>query len=290
MPSRIDRPGHLIPPDRSKWPPGLVVTVAVICLGVIGACDVTATPTIRDEQLIRHLWQQHDSAPTAHAEIAGLCARIESQHSGTPFLPLVRCLAAWHLMQQGQLENARIIWAGLASATPGGDPIGQAAQRMARTWLTRMDRDLIRDALQKAYRDQVQYPKTLAELGPSFEGHPLPTHDRWGDPWVYEWTSFRFLRVSPGQRYRLESRNIRNTSDVREAMKIAYGNGFDIRPVRLIDAGGGRRTIVFETAGGSSVVLTSGATHGGQTLVYAGNEIIVLTNADHWIVFPRPAP
>ncbi len=271
---------------------GVVRWTALLCLGLVFFCvGGVATSVSREtpnERMLRELWQQHQTNVTAHALITDMCARIEAQHPRCFFMPVVRSLAAWHYLQDGNIVDARRLLLKLESDV-SDDSVKRAGRRMARTWLTRLDREEIRQTLLEFYATNVKYPETLDLLrAQNADRRPL-LKDRWNDPWIYEWTQFRFLALKPGQRYRLESRNISNTSDLREALSLAYGAGFDLEPRRI--TGGGDRAVVeftYAAAPDEPVLLSPGASYRGQFLVYIGDEILILANADHWGITARP--
>lgn len=267
---------------RGACAAGLVLALSLTSAAYAGDAGVE-----QDEHRLWQLWQAHEAQPGDHEGLLELCARIEARDPGFRFIEVVRGIAAWHLMKAGRPDEARAAWAGLDRSAPG-EPFARAAQRMARTWLTRMDRETLRKALQTAYRRDLQYPESLERLADAAETE-LPMRDRWGDPWTYEWTRFRFLRVSPGQRYSLESRNVRGSSDLSEALRSEYGSGINLRPVRLVGTGAAP-SVAFQAEGAPAeqTVLAAGASLRGQTFVYIGRRILVLADADHWRVFMKP--
>lgn len=252
---------------------------------------VLSRPTPAEETILLQLWERHQSDTTDHARLAALCARIETRYPDTVFLPLIRGLAAWHHAQDHRTDEAMAIWQRIHDEA-SRDPIGRAAQRMARTWLTRIDREQVRAALRKIYAQNVRYPQTLDPLRALDGAARPPLQDRWGDPWRYEWARFRFLNVREGQHYRLESPNIRTTSDLREALQIKYGDGLTLRPERVLGSTENRQTLQFTTTDTppESVTLTEGASYQGQSLVYVGRTIVILADSDHWGIFDRPGP
>ncbi len=266
---------------------------AVVGLILLTGHPVTAATraTAQEEQILQQLWQRHQSVTTEHARFAETCARLEARYPDYVFLPIVRGVAAWHHLQDGSIDESVNLWLRI-KRDASRDPIGRAAQRMSRTWLTRIDREQVRKALRKAYTEKVRYPETLAPLRAMDAATRPPLEDRWGDPWLYEWASFRFLNVRQGQHYRLESTNIRTTSDITKALKIDYGEGLTLRPERLIDSTGDRQTLEFKTitTPAESVTLTEGASYRGQSFVYIGVRIVILADGDHWEILSRPSP
>ncbi len=266
---------------------------AIVALFLLTGNRAAATPraTEAEENVLRQLWQRHQTNTTEHAHITEICARIEARYPDFAFLPIVRSIAAWHYLQEGRIDESANLWLRIENDA-SRDPMGRAALRMARTWLTRIDREHVRKALRKVYSENVRYPRNLEPLREMDARQQPPLADRWGDPWRYEWTQFRFLNVSEGQHYRLESTNIRTTSDLHEALNIGYGDGLTLRPVRLLGFASDRQTLEFTTTTtpAESVTLAQGASYQGQSLVYVGSQIVILADTDHWGIFSRPNP
>ncbi len=270
----------------------LVAVACFLTLAIIGASRPVRAATPDEERILLQLWQFHQTNTVAHARITEICERIESGFADFSFLPIVRSIAAWHHHQDQRPDSAINLWTRIDNEA-SRDPLGRAAQRMARTWLTRFDREHVRKALRRVYAKNVQYPETLEPLRTMDAAERPPLVDRWGDPWHYEWAQFRMLRsVREGQNYRLESANIRTTSDLSQALNIEYGRGLTLRPSRLIDATPGRQTLEFKNTAppGGSVTLAEGASYQGQSLAYVGETIVVLADGDHWGIFPKPTP
>ncbi len=277
-------------PIRSEFRRLSIVFVTLVLSVFLMRVALGNPSATEEEHILWQLWQRHQTNLTAHTQIVAICNQIESRHPRLRFLPVVQGLAAWHLLRDGQFRDAErvLLQMNRAPATP----LGRNAQRMARTWLTRLDREQVRQALKVIYTKNVQFPESLDPLQALAPADRPPLTDRWGDPWIYEWTTFRFLQVGPGQRYRLESRNIRPPSDIKAALNLPYGQGIEIRPVRLIDGGGNRETIEFERTidPPERILLAAGASYRGQTLAYLGQRILILTDGDHWAIYPKPGP
>lgn len=179
------------------------------------------------EDAFMRVWNLHRQAGTNHAAMAAACREAATQTSArdtTPllgsFLPVVRSIEGWHLLQDGRTAEAQTAFeSALDRGAGGADTCAQAADTLARRWLSRLDREQVVTALQAYYREQVSYPDDLAVFnGWSPERRP-PLRDRKGDPWHYQPARFRRLKTDDGQRYLLTIRSIgRATSDLSAAL------------------------------------------------------------------------
>ena len=232
--------------------------LGLVCLiGLLGGLDVRAQES--DERALRALWELHRGALTnssAQAAVAAACSRFETNHPASPWLPVSRGLAAWHALQAGDLGAAAGPLNALAAAH-GSDPLSQAGVAMAQRWLTRLDRERVRSALQAYYRVHVRFPDALAALAPPADGAPLPLKDRFDKPWVYELGRFQRVRGLVGQRYTLASATLGTTSDLALALARTYGAAA-LEPVEVTAAGEGKSAVRFKTVGPApkDVVLT----------------------------------
>jgi len=181
---------------------------------------------------------------------------------------------AWQLLQDGQPAAATRQWESMLSAST--DPLPQAANEMARRWLTRLDRETVKAGLRAVYAKKIEYPNHLVGL--------TPLTDRWGQPWDYEITKPKFITGISKQTYRLESKTLGSASDLAAALAIPYGSRITLQPVR-IESG----IATFRAPGQTQPVLLSpGTSYGGITFVEPAGAMLLLTDGDHWLLVPAP--
>ena len=265
--------------------------LGLTCLiGLLSGLGVRAQEA--DERALRTLWELHREALTnqpAQVAVIVACSRFETNHPASPWLPVCRGLAAWHALQGGDPGAAAGPLNALAAAH-GSDPLSQAGVAMAQRWLTRLDRERLRTALQAYYRVHVRFPDTLDALAPPANAVPLPLKDRFDKPWAYELGRFQRVRGLVGQRYTLASPTLGATSDLAQALARTYGAAV-LEPVEVTAAGEGKSAVRFKTVGPApkDVVLTEGTDYNGLTLARVGATLLALSDGDSWWLLPRPA-
>jgi hypothetical protein len=158
---------------------------------------------------------------------------------------------------------------------------------MARRWLTRLDREAVREALRAYYATHVRFPEFLDSLGKLKGCEKTPLADRWNKPWRYRLTAFDRVRGLTAQRYSLDSPSLGEASDLTAALARPYAGGITLEPLE-VSADGSRPTVTVAVAGGGKAVLMEGTATDGVTLAYVGARLLVFTDGDHWRVVPRP--
>ena len=165
---------------------------------------------------------------------------------------------------------------------------------MGRRWLTRLDREKVRNALAAYYRNAIEYPINLQPLKktmPSAKESTLPLADRWGAPWQYQLAAFKIIKGTRGQRYLLQSKTLLESSDLAKALERPYADRILLQPVALTISGNGAQNVVFQTPGDQpeKILLSEGGQAAGVTLAYIGAHILILCDGDHWRVVTKPA-
>jgi hypothetical protein len=258
-----------------------IVAAAALWLGAAGSHA--------GERELWALWSQHLAATNAaaHVVVAESARRYEAALPADAFLPVVRSLAAWHWLQAGRTEDARAALEAALAPTHTAGPLGEAAAGMAQRWLTRLDRDRVREALRVHYAAKVRFPERLDELrGPAAP----PLADRWGKPWVYRLTRFEKVRGLAAQRYILESGTLGAASDLAAALREPYAGRLRLTAERVLTADG-RLAVQFRTldAPPRDVTLTEGTAAGSVRLARVGESLLVLCDEEAWLVLRRPA-
>jgi len=182
-----------------------------------------ATP--QEEALIR-VWSVHARAPQDHKAVIEACQSVMDKSSTLgDYLPVVKTLAAWHLLAGGNKTDAvRIFESAVVSDKTASKPLARYADIMARRWLTRLDCIQVEKALKAYYTDNVEYPASLAPLQSLPKDKVPPKTDRFGDPWSYKAEAFSKLSKLVNQRYSLFSKNLGNReTKLDPALLGAYG-------------------------------------------------------------------
>jgi len=254
---------------------------------------VSATPVFAsrpDEAALQTLWagQQKDSGNhTAQAQDA---AAFEQHFPSSPLVPVARGLAAWHLLESGDFEDARHVLETMTStSTATTSPVAAIGVEMARRWLTRLDREQVVVALQKVYAEDLEYPETLSAVCtlPS-QFHP-PMTDRWGAAWIYTPTAFKNLQTGDRQTFALESTKLGASSPLKTALALPYAAGFTFTPAKVMPSIGGKAVIMFQSTDGRTDTLSEGAAASDLAFACQGDEILILSSGDYWSIQPRPS-
>lgn len=199
------------------------------CLSVsLAACFASlslfaASP--QEEAFIR-VWSAHTRTPQDHKAVIDACQSVMDKSSTLgDYLPVVKTLAAWHLLAGGNPNDAvRIFESALAPDKATSKPLARYADIMARRWLTRLDSGQVEKALKAYYTDNVEYPSSLAPLQNLPKDKVPPKTDRFGDPWVYKTEAFGKLTKLVNQRYSLFSKNVGNrATKLVPALLESYG-------------------------------------------------------------------
>ena len=250
----------------------------------------------QDEDGLARLWAQQAAVtnePAAAAGAAAAALAYADARPADPLAPAARSLAGWQLLRAGKREQAAAAFA--AQLEPGTNLLGRLSAQLARAWMTRLDRERVKDALQFFYRKEVRYPYSLLELR-NDQRVPAalawPERDRWDEAWRYRLVGFKNLPGLQDQKYELLSASLGADSDLKAALAVPCGERIALRPVRVrTTAVAGREVVEFARtgAGGGTVLLTAGqASDDGLLLAYLGFRIVIVADRFHWRPLPRP--
>jgi hypothetical protein len=159
---------------------------------------------------------------------------------------------------------------------------------MSRSWLTRLDREAVKEALRKVYLRDVAYPSRLDVWEEGAADAP-PLVDRWGKTWQYGLVGFRHIAGLRNQKYALRSRVLLMHSDLADALQVPYAARIRLKPLGLQTLASGKALITFDAGEETGPArLSVGARHGMTVLAYVGDYIIVLGDGDHWKALAKP--
>ncbi len=256
--------------------------IATLCLSLLSALPATAA----DEVAFWELWKTHLAATNGHAEAVAACDAFEQKHPGDPFIIVARQFKAWHLLKLDRNADASALLTPMV--TPGSTGLDKGASELARAWLTRLDRETVKAALQKVYARDVAYPEALDVWPKNAAGTP-PSVDRWGKAWKYRLTGFTRIPGLRNQKYELQALLLGDTSDLAAALALPYAEQLTLKPVGLRPMTSGPPMIVFETGEtGAKATMTAGTRSEGTFLAYVGDRIILVADYTHWKVLPKP--
>ena len=246
----------------------------------------------QDEDSLLRLWNQHALGSNAPAAAATACRTYAEQRAADPLSAVARSLAGWQYLRAGMTNEAVALLTPQVQAGP--DALGLGVAQLAKSWLTRVDRERVKPALQFYYRKQVRYPYSLTELrnDKRLPAELLPPErDRWDETWRYKLVGFKNLPNLLDQKYELLSATLGAGSDLAAALAVPCGERITLKPVRVrTTAVAGREVVEFARASGAGgpVLLTVGQPSDGLLLAYCGRGLLILCDHHHWKLMPRP--
>jgi len=193
------------------------------------------------------VWRAHVKDPTRHDAIIETCQSVMDKASTLgEFLPVVKTLAAWHLLASGKQSDAARIFESALTADKAAPAIARGADTMARRWLTRLDCIAVDKSLRAYYASHVEFPSSLSSV--MTQSGPPPKADRFGDAWVYAPESFSKLKQTSAklQRFSLYSRTLgKALTPLKQFPFTSYGK----RQASITGRRGGNPVLIdFETA------------------------------------------
>ena len=257
-------------------------TIATLCLSILAALPAGAA----DEAAFWSVWKTHLTATNLHDEAIAACDAFEAERPTDPLVAVTRQFKAWHLLKLGRNAEAAALLTPMVR--PGSTGLDKGVSELARAWLTRLDREIVKAALQKVYSREVAYPEKLDVWQQRDAGAP-PLADRWGKGWKYRLTGFSRIPGLRNQKYELQALLLKDTSDLAAALSLPYAKQITVKPVRLRRMTSGPPMIVFKTGEtGSEATMAAGTRSEGTFLAYVGDRIILLADYTHWKVLPKP--
>lgn len=254
-----------------------------LALFLVVAVTGRAQSVKADEKGLWDVWCSGTNKSFEASEIAEACKKFRTNAPQDPFMVVVSGLEAWNRLKRGDTATATAIFNTMVvkgSATG----LRKAGDEMARSWLTRLDREQVTRSLKEIYRRDIEFPASLEALKTLGDKASPPLTDRWGKPWVYKKGSA--IKGMESQRYVLESSMLGTRSDLKAALKIGYAERMDLKPVRMVP--GSIVVVEFKTADGRTLLREEGDRGNVVNLVYVGTYIIVLSDGNHWSVMPKP--
>ena len=124
---------------------------------------VAATP--QQEAAFVSVWAVHTRSLDDHAAVIDACQRVMDKTSTLgEYLPVVKTLAAWHLLAAGKESDAARLFESALVTDKAPQPIERIADIMAKRWLTRLDIRKVDAALKAYYTEHVEFPASLSPV------------------------------------------------------------------------------------------------------------------------------
>lgn len=264
----------------------LIIALALCLLGTI-------THAANESEFLT-LWQKHLKQTEQHDEIIAACRSFVIANRGDELVRVVQGLEAWHLLAADRRKDAVALLESHLSNKRSTPDTG--AGNLANAWLSRLDLENVKQALQHYYRKEVRYPAGLNDLAdhPGIPSSlPFKLVDRWGQRWNYRLTGFESVPGFRNQRYAIRCGQITDTSDITEALARPYARTIPARPVRLRSMQGAGDIVEFVQwrdgrDHGTPFQLGPGRTSHGIFLAYCGDKTIIICDLTHWYVLPKP--
>lgn len=276
------------------------------CFALLGVLSMVLNSRVAaepNERALAQLWYQHSTNASDHEALLASCQSFTSQNPSDPFVTVGQTLSAWNLLHLGrQAEAVAILNRHIYRA---GTPLEDGVASLAKAWLTRMDRERVKAALQFYYRREVKYPRSLEEL---YAYKPLTKEltplrqDRWDTNWRYALIGFKSMPGLLDQKYEISSSRLGRGSDLAESLAVPYGDLIHIRPIRMLSSKQGGEVVEWMLSppssatdddatakpAGQTVALGIGSIADGPGVVYIGRTILVVHDNYHFKIFVRP--
>lgn len=257
-----------------------------ICLAVWAAAAGVCRgqyPT-SDERALWQLWTRHASNVTEHAAMAAACREFSVKAPQSPFLAVAQGLEGWHLLKAGRTQEAVQRFEAMLPTPPKPTALQLAGADMARGWLTRLDREKVRQALKTLYLRDIEFPKTLDPVKALKAAERPVLTDRWGQPWEYRLKGT--IKGLETQQYVLESTHLGPASDLGSELQVPYASRINLQPLGV--SPGSAEIYEFSSPARKSILLQEGRQMDGITVACIGTGLIVMTDGSHWRVTAKP--
>lgn len=237
-----------------------------------------------DERGLWLAWVASTNASGDHAAVVAACKEFRTKAPQDPLVLVASGMEAWHLLSMGNTNAAVALFEPMLSVPVNATYLQNAGAEMARSWLTRIDRERVRMALKKLYLRDIEFPASLEPIK-TLKLNPLPPFtDRWGKPWTYRLESS--ITGMSSQQYVLESAQLGTRSDLAKSLALPYAGRIMMAPVRVSPVSAD--TVEFSTRIGKPAYLQAGGMLNGVTVAYIGDNIIVMADENHWRVVLKP--
>lgn len=258
--------------------------LAGLAAGMVAITVSHAQSTVPNERGLWQLWGTCTNAGEDHATVVAACRDFRTKTPQDPLVVVAAGMEAWRLLKLGNNREAIPLLESMLSVPEKATYVQIAGAEMARSWLTRLDRETVRNTLKKVYVRDIEFPASLDTIR-SLKDTPMPPfNDRWGKPWAYRLQSS--IKGMEAQHYVLESTRLGTRTDLATALALPYASQIKLTPVKLLAVS--TDTVEFTTRDGKPAFLQAGASSEGVTVAYLGENLIVLADDNHWRVALKP--
>ncbi|MDA3925307.1 MAG: hypothetical protein PF904_11485 [Kiritimatiellae bacterium] len=260
----------------------LKVNVCLMFLFVAGLSVQAAVPK-PDERALWKVWCTGTNSAFVASDVLDACKEFKSKSSKDSFSVVISGFEGWNYLKAGNIVAAAKIFKSMLVEGSATD-IQNAGDKMARSWLTRIDREKVAVALKTIYKRDIEFPASLDALKSLKKTAVPPLSDSWGKAWDYRLESR--IKGMAAHRYVLESSVLGGRSNLKKSLEVPYADGIKMKPLRILKKV--KNMVEFRNSSGKSVVRKLGDSSGRINLVYIGSNIIVLSDGNHWSVMPKP--
>lgn len=244
-----------------------------------------------DEKGVWDIWKKTEAEPVNLTELIADCTAFKQANASDPLRPVIDGILAWAYFKSEKMADGAKLLVPVVNAR--NTPMQKATSDMARTWLTRIDRIVVKMVLQEYYKREIAFPAKVDDAIDKYADTIKASKvDRWGKPWNYELVGFKHLtKVPKDQKYSLQSILLGEDSDYEKALEIPFGGRINIVPMKMGLTTPGAESVYFKKADdekSSPIHIKLGERVGGVALGYVGKNILVLTDGNHWKLLPKP--
>ena len=254
----------------------------MVAAGFALAATVVFGATPQEEAFMR-VWRVHAADPTKHDAVIEACNRATGVGE---FLPVVRTLAAWHLLASGRQQDAILNFESALTTDRTASAIARNADTMARRWLTRIDHIAVERALKAHYTTNVEFPGSLQSI--LSLPNPPPRTDRFGTAWVYKAEQMKISKAR-NQKFSLHSQTLGSRLTAMQSLPFtSYGK----RQAAIVARRQGSPVMLeFETvteAGTQRGTASEGSAVNGIRFLKLASDgqfaVMIENESDFWVV------
>ncbi|MFC1499352.1 hypothetical protein ACFLS1_12895, partial [Verrucomicrobiota bacterium] len=253
-----------------------------------------------NEKDLWFIWKDHTANPDDHKKIITACKDFKKKNEKDPLVVVTEGLCAWHMFKAGMTNEAVNIYNKLEPSRT--TTLRKAGSNMAKSWLTRFDRELMKISLKHFYRKNIFYPDSIDAIKSLPEAIRAPLTDRWGKPWDYTLVGYKSMPNFPlNQKYEIKSIMLGQNSNLRKYLQKPYAERLlRYQPVKMFSKSPGNETIEFKkvapesadpkkpTPKSEQLFMSITKESGIASLAYVGKKLIVITDRNFWNILPKP--
>jgi hypothetical protein len=125
-----------------------VLTAGSICFAQTSSSSASGS----DEKTLWEIWKARLEKPDEPGPISTNCLEFVKKNSKDQLAPVAMTIAAWHISKTGNQDATVKLLKTVLSVAKTDTLLGSSAANMAKAWLTRLDMEQVKQALQLYYR------------------------------------------------------------------------------------------------------------------------------------------